>query len=195
MRRTQRERSDATTGELLAAARERFALDGYAAASIDEMAAAAGVTKGALYHHFGGKKDLFQAVVEREQRRVGAVAREAFLAEADPWEGFEAGCRAFLRASAEPAAQRILLLDAPSVLGWDAIRNLNSNASFAATARGLERAMDAGRIPRQPIEPLAHLLFGAICEGANVIARSEDQEAALRGVLGALHRLLGALAA
>jgi AcrR family transcriptional regulator len=193
-RRTQRERSDATVSELLAAARELFAQDGYAATSLDAVAAAAGVTKGALYHHFGGKKELFAAVVEHEQRRLAAITTEAYRREGDPWDGFQAGCRAFLEASADPAVQQITLLDAPSVLGWDTIRTMNSNASFANTASGLEAAMKAGRIPRRPVEPLAHLLFGAICEGANVIARSEDQAAAVESVLTSLGGLLDGLA-
>ena len=195
VRRTQQERSDTTVSELLAAARELFASDGYNATSIDAVAEAAGVTKGALYHHFSGKRELFKAVVEAEQRRVSELEDAAYARKSDPWEAFYAGSRAFLEASADPAVQRILLLDAPSALGWDTIRATNNNQSFAQTCAGLKRAMKADRIPRRPVEPLAHLIFGAICEGAQVIARADNQQAALRGVLSSLRGLLDALAA
>src|SRR3954470_23366273 len=95
-RRTQRERSDATTGELIAAARELFARQGYAATSLDEIAAAANVTKGAVYHHFAGKRDIFRAVYEREQRRLAKIESQAYARKRDPWAGFHAGCLAFL---------------------------------------------------------------------------------------------------
>src|SRR3954453_6031701 len=97
-RRTQQERSNATTGELIAAARDLFARQGYAATSLDEIAAAARVTKGAVYHHFDSKRDVFRAVYELEQRRLGDIESRAYQRKRDPWVAFHAGCLAFLEA-------------------------------------------------------------------------------------------------
>jgi AcrR family transcriptional regulator len=193
-RRTQEERTEATTAALVTAARELFAEDGYAATSLDAVVARAGVTKGALYHHFDSKRSLFLAVFEREQRALAGLVADAFLAKRDPWAGFEAGSRAFLEASLDPHVQRITLLDAPAALGWEAMR-----AAEAGTLRmmedGLRRSIAAGRLPKRPVEPLAALLFGALCEGAMTVARAEDQAAAHRGTVAELKRLFAALAA
>jgi len=193
-RRTQRERSETTVAALVAAARELFANDGYAATSLDAVAGAAGVTKGAVYHHFEGKRELFRAVYEHEQQQLVAAIGEAYAREADAWDAFEAGCRAFIESSLDPGLQRITLLDAPGALGWEAIREIESPA-LQLTELGIERAMDAKRLPRRPPEPLAHLLFGAMCEGAMKIARSEDPQAAQRAMWAELRRMLRALAA
>ncbi len=192
--RTQAQRSEATTAALVAAARELFAQDGYAATSLDAVVAAAGVTKGALYHHFAGKRELFAAVFAAEQERLANSIVEAYeRAGDDPWDGFEAGCQAFIEASQEPGAQRIVLLDAPAALGWETIRELEAG-SLALMELGIQRAIDAGRIEPRPPRPLAHLIFGAVCESAMLVARASDQRGALRDATGELSRLLGALA-
>jgi AcrR family transcriptional regulator len=189
---TQQERTEATTGSLLAAARELFAADGYAATSLDVVAAKAGVTKGALYHHFSGKRDLFAAVFAGEQAKLSRAVVAAAQEEEDPWEAFEAGAAAFVKACQEPGVQRIFLLDAPSALGWATIRQLESS-SLKMMELGIQLAIDAGSIDRRPVEPLAHLLFGALCESAMVVARAPDQRAALDEALAELHRLLASL--
>lgn len=194
MTRTQRERTEATTGQLLDAARELFAADGYTAASLEDVVAAAGVTKGALYHHFSSKRDLFRGVFEREQGQLAQVCHEAYSAEADPWDGFQAGCRAFLEASIDPGVQRIVVLDAPAVLGWEAVREIEARYSMSMIERGLQQAIEHGRIDPRPTGPLAHMLFGALCEGAMTVARSGgDQRAAMREVARELGALLKAL--
>jgi len=191
--RTQAERSAATTTALVRAARELFAQDGYAATSLDAVVAAAGVTKGALYHHFAGKRELFAAVFEAEQKGLATAIVATTQDDDDPWAAFEAGCRAFVEASQEPGVQRIVLLDAPVAIGWETIRELEAG-SLALMELGIQRAIDAGQIePRAP-RPLAHLLFGALCEIAMVVARAPDQRAALREGNEELGRLLSALA-
>jgi AcrR family transcriptional regulator len=192
---TQQERTEATTASLLAAARELFAADGYAATSLDAVVAKAGVTKGALYHHYSGKRDLFAAVFAGEQVRLSeAIVSAAAREQNDPWRAFEAGCRAFIEACQEPGVQRIFLLDAPAALGWETIRELESG-SLQMMEQGIERAMDEKAIERRPVSPLAHLLFGAICESAMVVARAPDQKAALKEALAELSRMLRALSA
>jgi AcrR family transcriptional regulator len=190
---TQQQRSEATTGSLVEAARDLFAEDGYAATSLDAVVAKAGMTKGALYHHFAGKRELFAAVFAHEQRKLSDVVAAAYARHEDPWDGFEAGCRAFVEACQEPGVQRIFLLDAPAALGWEEIRQIESG-SMDMMVLGIERAIQAGRLdPRDPRQ-LAHLLFGAICESAMVVARADDQRAALRLAVAELSSVLRALA-
>lgn len=190
---TQRERTEATTTSLVAAARELFAADGYSATSLDAVVAKAGVTKGALYHHFGGKRELFAAVFAAEQERLSEAIVAAYQRMEDPWRAFEAGCAAFIQACQEPGVQRIVLLDAPAALGWETIRRLESG-SMQMMEQGIELAIEAGSIEARPILPLAHFLFGATCESAMMVARAADQEDALEEALTELHRLLRSLA-
>ncbi|MGH2923433.1 MAG: TetR/AcrR family transcriptional regulator [Solirubrobacterales bacterium] len=190
---TQRERTEATTARLVGAGRELFAADGYAATSLDAVVAKAGVTKGALYHHFGGKRELFAAVFAAEQARLLETVAAAAADQTDPWRAFEGGCVAFVAACQEPGVQRIFLLDAPVALGWETIRSLESR-SLELMVAGIEGAIEAGRIsPREPRQ-LAHLLFGAICESAMVVARAPDQGRALSEATEELRELLRALA-
>lgn len=193
-RRTQPERSKATTGHLLAAARALFAADGYAATSLDEVVAKAGLTKGALYHHFNGKRDLFAAVFEFEQRELADAIQSAARRKHDPWDAFYAGCKAFFESSLEPGVQRITLLDAPAAIGWERMREIESRYSMALLKNGLQNAIERGRIPERQIDPLAHLLFGAMCEAAMTTARSEDQYSATRQTLCELKALLDGIA-
>jgi AcrR family transcriptional regulator len=168
------ERSEETRQALIDAARLQFAERGYSGASTEEIVGAARVTRGALYHHFKGKDDLFRAVYEEVERAVvEQVARDASSA-ADPVEALRIGAHAFLDACEDPAVQRIALLDAPAVLRWDLWREIGERYGFRVIQAGLETAMDAGLIERQPVRPLAHLLMGSIHEAALVVARARD---------------------
>jgi AcrR family transcriptional regulator len=189
---TQQERTEATTTALIEAARELFAADGYAATSLDAVVAKADVTKGALYHHFSGKRDLFAAVFAAEQVRIGGASIAAAARQSDPWDALEAGCAAFIEICQEAGVQRIFLLDGPAALGWETIRELESS-SLKVMEVGIARAIETGRIEPRPVKPLAHLLFGAVCESAMVVARAEDQPAALEEALAELGRLLRSL--
>jgi AcrR family transcriptional regulator len=189
---TQQQRAEATTAALVEAARELFAEDGYAATSLDAVVAKAGVTKGALYHHFGGKRELFTAVFVAEQARLTAAIVDAYGAHRDPWKAFAAGAAAFIKACQEPGIQRIVLLDAPAAIGWEKIRQLETG-SLRMVEAGLQRAIEAKAIDPRPVEPLASLLFGGICESAMAVARSDDQARALRNALRELDRLLAAI--
>lgn len=192
--RTQQQRSEATTGELLDAARKLFAADGYRATSLEAIVRAAGVTKGALYHHFRGKDDLFRAVFVREQETLSKRQLAAYSRKRDPWDGFYAGCRAYFEAVLDPGVQRITLLDAPAVLGWEEMRAIEADFGLSQLARTLKLLMNEGRIAKRPVRPLAYMLHGAMCEGAMMVARSDDQKAANRQVLRELRTVIGALA-
>ena len=193
--RTQKERSDATTSELVDAARRLFAADGYAATSLEDVVRGAGVTKGALYHHFGGKRALFLAVYEREQARLAQVQFQAFARKKGAWEGFFAATRAFFEASLDPGVQRITLLDAPSVLGWETMREVEGRYGAAQLHDAIEALIHDGHLSPRPVAPLASILFGAMCEGAMSAARSNDPRKATREVLAELRTIMEALRA
>jgi AcrR family transcriptional regulator len=190
---TQQQRSEQTTSSLVDGARELFAADGYAATSLDAVVERAGVTKGALYHHFTGKRELFAAVFAAEQERLLQQLAAAAAGHDDPWDAFVAGCVAFVEVCQEPGLQRIFLLDAQVALGWERVRELESR-SLELMVAGIERAVEAGRLHSAEPRQLAHLLFGAICETAMVVARQPDQRRALRESVAELSSMLTALA-
>ena len=196
-RRTQKERSDTTTGEILEAARGLFATDGYQATSLDDIAKAAKVTKGAIYHHFSGKEALFRAVFEREERRLAERSGEAYAGKSDPWQGFYEGCRVWLEAATDAGVQQIIFLDAPAVLGWQTVREIDSDYALALMSTALEAAMESGRIRRRPVKPLAHMLFGAMTEASMLVAGASqgEVEKEKKRVLRELRTLLGSLKA
>ena len=194
-RRTQAERSETTRDSLIAAARALFAARGYAGVGTEEIVRAAGVTRGALYHHFDGKRELFAAVYERIEaelaERIAAGALEANAA--SPLEAMRAGSEMFLAACTEPEAQQIVLLDGPSVLGWDRWREIAARYGLGLIEASLQAAIDAGAIGQQPVRPLAHVLMGALDEAAMLVARAEDPEAMRAEVGRTLDSLLDGL--
>jgi AcrR family transcriptional regulator len=192
-RRTQAERTEATTGALVDAARELFARDGYVATSLAAVAARADVTKGAVYHHFEGKQQLFEAVFTREVERMAVPVVAAYAPKKDPWDAFKAGCRAFLDECLDPGVQRIVLLDALTAIGWEQVRRLESPL-LEMMELGIARAIEAGRIAPRPPDPLASFLYGALCETAMVVARADDQEVAHRQAVTEIGRILDGLA-
>jgi AcrR family transcriptional regulator len=186
----QEERAEATRGQLLATAERLFAERGYAETATEELVAEAGVTRGALYHHFADKRDLFRAVFlaleERMMVRVASVAADA----PDPWSALTAGAHGFLDVCLEPEMQRIALIDAPSVLGWEEWREIDARYALGLVQAALQGAMDAGAIAKQPVEPLSHVLLGALTEAALFIARSTDRDGARRAIGDSIDGLL-----
>jgi AcrR family transcriptional regulator len=193
-KRTQAERTEATTSALVDAARELFARDGYEATSLVAVAAQANVTKGAVYHHFDSKRELFEAVLTREIDRMAAPLVAAYTRKTDPWDAFQAGCRAFLDECLDPALQRIALLDAFTAIGWEEVRRLETPL-LQMMETAISRAVEAGRIEPRPPGPLAHLLFGALCEIAMIVARANDQKAAHRRAVAEIDRIMDGLVA
>jgi AcrR family transcriptional regulator len=191
-RRTQAERTEATTTALVDAARELFAQDGYAATSLDAVAAKARVTKGAVYHHFQGKQQLFEAVFAREVDRLCTVMPAVYASKRDPWDAFEACCRAFLEECLEPGLQRIMLLDALAAMGWEGVRRLEA-PMMELMEVAIARAVEAGRIAPRPAAPLAVFLYGALCETSMNVARAHNQKAAHRRALTELSHVLHGL--
>lgn len=187
------ERSEATRRTLIGVAREMFAQRGYADAPIEEIVRRAQVTRGALYHHFADKRDLFRAVYEDVEEDFAQRLGATVMAEPDPARHLQVGCDAFLDACLEPAMQRIALLDAPSVLGWEAWKEVESRYGLALVVAALTGAIEAGVVEPQPVEPLARLLLGALNEAGLSIARAGDVAAARAEMGETLGRLLQAL--
>jgi AcrR family transcriptional regulator len=188
-------RSEATRQRLVAAARTMFAERGYAGVGTEQIVQAAGVTRGALYHQFRDKADLFAAVAETAQAEVARRITSGAEADGpvDPMTALYAGVRRFLEACTDPAVERILLLDGPVVLGWQAWRDLADRYGLGLLQHGLQAAMDAGAISPQPVMPLAHVLIGALDECALYVARATDPAAARQQCMAVLTQLLGGL--
>lgn len=181
-----------TRRTLLRESRHLFATLGYSAVSLSEVVRAAGVTKGALYHHFEGKTDLFRAVLEEVQQQVARAVAGAADAHDDPWTRFTAGCQAFLTAATAPDVRRIMLVDGPAVLGWNEWRALDEATSARHLAEALTDLVEEGLIAPQPVAPLTRLLSGAMNEAALWLATStapedlDDTRAALSHLLESL---------
>jgi AcrR family transcriptional regulator len=190
------EQSENTRRLLIEVAMGLFAERGYAGASTEEVAQRAGVTRGALYHQFRDKEDLFRAVymqVESELTdRMLAGLRARLSGSSGAWERMRAGNGAFLDACLDPAYQRIALIEAPSVLGW----NVGSDVArhgLSMIRQVLEAGMEEGSIAAQPVEPLAHLVRAVLNEAALLLARSPDPKSARREIGAAVERLMEGL--
>jgi AcrR family transcriptional regulator len=174
------DQAEATRAALVQAARRLFAAQGYHATGTHDVVAHAGVTRGALYHHFPDKESLFLAVFHDVEISLINPSDQASTGAAGPgrggdaWSQFAARLQGFLTAVLEPEAQRILLIDGPAVLGWDKWRELESHYGLGMLTFALENAMQSGIIRRQPPRPLAHLLLAALEEAALLIAHAPD---------------------
>jgi AcrR family transcriptional regulator len=188
------ERGIATRAALTRAARELFAARGYAAVGTTEVVERAGVTRGAMYHHFADKRALFRAVYEEIEADGAQEIAQAVAREPRPDRHLETGIQAFLDICLDPAHRRISLLEAPSVLGYEEWRGIAAEFSLGMLRAALEAAMDLGRIERQPVDPLAHLLLGALAEAALMLARAEEVGSAREQVGQTVMRLLEGLA-
>ena len=175
----QEERSRQTTSRILAEARRLFAEYGFAKVSTEQIVTAAGVTRGALYHHFKGKKGLFRAVLEQVQAEIEQRVKAAVDRAKDPMEMLIAGNDEFLAACLDPGLQRILLTDAPAVLGWEEWRMIDEGHVQGKYRAFLGRLMDDGVLRPLPVDALAHIISGAANETVFWAARADNPEAAL----------------
>jgi AcrR family transcriptional regulator len=190
---TRPERGEATRDALLAAARALFAERGYAGVGTEEVVRGAGVTRGALYHHFRDKQDLFRAVFEQTEAEIMQTIVARVEGIADPMEELATGVRAFLDACADPTLMRIGLRDAPGVLGWEEWREIGNRHGLGLITGALGAAMDAGQIIRADVRTLAHLLLSALAEASLLIAGADDPSTARAEVERTLLALLDGL--
>ncbi len=179
---------------LVAAARKAFAEHGYAGASMDELTAAAGLTRGALYHSFGDKKGLLAAVVDEIDGAMARKAQEIGAAAADPWQGLLAEGAAYIEMALDPEVQRIVLLDGPAVLG-DPSKWPSQDSCLQATQRLVVQLIAEGRVKPVDPEAAARLLTGAALNAALWVAASETPKTALPKAIEAFNALASGLLA
>jgi AcrR family transcriptional regulator len=188
------EQSEATRRTLVRVARRLFTKRGYAATSIEDILRGAKVARGALYHHFPSKQAIFEAVFEEVSQELNERARAAGR-DAPPDRRLEAGVNAFLDNCLERDVQQIMLLDGPSVLGWDTCVEIDARYALGGLRAALRNAMESGLIAEQPVDPLAQVLLGALNQAALVIARADDVVEARKQLGATLESLLDGLRA
>lgn len=192
VRNRKTEQSDRTRATLIGVARELFAQAGYAGTSTEEVVHRAGVTRGALYHHFRDKRELFEAVFVDIQAETREHIRAASNTKTDRWERFRAGFDEYLNRSMDPATQRITLIDAPAVLGWDRWRELDYTLDMLQAA--ISDMQTRGVVsPALPADEVAHLLRGVANEASHMIVSASDAPAERRRVGEALAAILEGL--
>jgi AcrR family transcriptional regulator len=192
-RRTQAGRSQATRAALLASGRALFAERGFAGTAREEIVERAGVTRGALHHHFGTKQDLFAAVFEALEGELAERIATAAMAGDDPHDQLRRGCHEFLDAALDPAVQRIVLLDAPAVLGWATWREVDARYGLGLVTEGLRAVFAEAAAGPRAVEPLGHLLLAALNEAAMLVAGAPDPTAARAEVGAIVDQLLSSL--
>jgi AcrR family transcriptional regulator len=193
VRSRRHEYSEATRQALVDSAVELFTERGYAGTSLDEIARRARVTKGALYHHFSGKQALFEAAFDAVETGVVATFAEVVSATAEPWDAVHAGLDTYLKVCLEPSFQRIVVHEAPVVMGWERWRECEEKYTFGIVRSALELLVRADEIDELPFEELSRIVFGALSAGAMVIAGAADQRKASADVGRVIERVLAGL--
>lgn len=195
-RRTQAQRSATTRAALIGAARALFAAHGFAGVGTETIVRAAGVTRGALYHQFPDKTELFAAVFEAmEEEIMDRIGARVSAADApDALAALRTGAQAWLESCADPEVHRIVLVEGPSVLGWSRWREIGMRYGLGLIDGVLEHALATGQIPPQPVSVLAHMLIGAIDEAALYVAEAADPDAARGEAQAVLERFIDSLA-
>ena len=187
------EQGQATRRELIAIATRLFVAHGYQGTSVDAVLREAGISRGALYHHFDGKDALFEAVLDRVEADVAERVAKAARGIDDPVEALRAGCHAWLRLARDPTIRRVALVDAPTVVGWEKWREIDERYAFGLLKGALAAIAARGRVRRELVEVLGHMLLAALAEVALFIARAKDAKGAIRAGQAAVDDLLDGL--
>lgn len=189
------ERGEATRAALVRAARELFTERGYASVGTNEVVQRAGVTRGAMYHHFPDKRELFRAAYEATESELveGLAARLETID--DPWEALVTGVRSFFDLASDPKLMRMGLIEGPAVLGWEAWREIGNRYGVGVATAGLQRAMDAGVLRETDVNGLAHMLLAAVGEAGMMLANAGDPAAERERVEATLMTMLEGLRA
>jgi len=185
-----RPKGQATRTRIVDTAGELFAKAGYQDTSIEAVLGKSGISRGALYHHFRDKEELFVAVLEAVEARIADATVKASRGIADPVGALLAGCNAWLDVSRDPAIRQIVLVDAPAVLGWQKWREIDARYGFGLLKGSLRAAAEAGRLSPTLIEPLAHVLLAAVLEIALLMARANDAPGSVKQAKAALRELI-----
>jgi AcrR family transcriptional regulator len=183
-------RGEATRAQLIAIATRMFAERGYEDTSIEAVLREAGVSRGSLYHHFASKEALFEAVAEDVETSVGAQTLAAAGSADGPVAALRAGSLAWIRLAGDPVVQRILLIDAPSVLGWERWRAMEEQHALGGIRAVLQVIAGEGKLRPDLVGTLAHVLLASVNEVALLVARADDKEAAMKAGADAVDELL-----
>jgi len=183
-------RGEATRAQLIAIATRMFAERGYEETSIEAVLREAGVSRGSLYHHFASKEALFEAVAEEVETSVGEQTMAAADGITEPVAALRAGFLAWIRLAGDPVVRRILLIDAPSVLGWERWRAMEEDHALGLIRLVLQAIAEQGRLRPELVGTLAHVLLASVNEVALLVARSEDRDAAMKAGADAVDELL-----
>jgi len=183
-------RGEATRAQLIAIATRMFADRGYEDTSIEAVLREAGVSRGSLYHHFPSKEALFEAVAEDVETSVGARTVAAADGIEAPVGALRAGFLAWIRLAGDPVVRRILLIDAPSVLGWERWRAMEEEHALGLIRLVLQAVAEEGKLRPDLVDALAHILLASVNEVALLVARSDDKEAAMKAGADAVDELL-----
>jgi AcrR family transcriptional regulator len=190
------QRGQATREQLVDVATRLFAERGFDGTSIEAVLEEAGVSRGSLYHHFASKEALFEAAFMAVEARIGAETATAALNEGEAVAGLRAGALEWMRLAGDPVVQRVVLIDAPAVLGWERWRAYEEETALGMIKAAMQVAAEQGRLPAELADAYAHMLLASVNELAMVIARADDQAAAQRSAEAAIDelfsRLLGA---
>jgi len=190
-------RSKAATAEtirkLVEIARTHFTDYGYADAALESIVHEANLTRGAVYHHFRSKKDLFRIVLEDVQREVAERLEQEASTSEDVWEQLYLGCRAFIKAAVEERNRRIMLIDGPAILGWEVWREMDKNHSMRLLRGQLEIMQEQGHFRRVPLDAMTHFISGGLNETALWLANESLQPNALDETMKVLAVFLGGL--
>jgi AcrR family transcriptional regulator len=183
-------RGEATRGQLIAVATRMFAERGYEDTSIEAVLREAGVSRGSLYHHFPSKEALFEAVAEDMETSVGVQTLAAADGITEPLAALRAGFLAWIRLAGDPVVRRILLIDAPSVLGWERWRAMEEDHALGLSRLVLQAIAEQGKLRPELVGTLANVLLASVNEVALLVARSDDREAAMNAGADAIDELL-----
>jgi AcrR family transcriptional regulator len=182
-----------TSADLVRIARQLFSRRGYANTSMEEIVRKAGVTRGALYHHFSGKKGLFCAAFEDAQTEIGRRINQAIEGRGSTWDKLVSSTFAFFEACSDPELQQILLIDAPAILGWDVWRRVDEKKTHDTLRSLIKELIDKKVIQPLPLQPITHLIAGAANEAVLFIAQSEDPKRTFEEAWSAMEALLRSL--
>lgn len=179
-----------TRDQIVAAARDLFAKDGYAATSTEQVLQRTGISRGALYHHFKNKESLFEAVLDDLERELAGAAAKASAGATDPVAALWAGCASFLTEAAKPEVRQIVLVDAHSVVGWQKWREIEERYGLGMLKQGLKAIAATHEIPDQAVELYAHILLATMIEVAFLTSRSSNPAEAMRQAMNTVDVLL-----
>ena len=187
------EQGQATRAALIRVATELFAANGYDGTAIPTVLDAAGVSRGALYHHFESKEALFEAVLQAVEGQATLKVTRAAGGATDPLDGLRRGCAAYLAMCRDPVVRQISLIDAPAVVGWERWREIDEQHAFGLVKAAIAAIAADGRVKPELVDVMAHMVLAALLEVALLVARADEGRIAVRRGQEAIDELLTAL--